>query len=260
MLCLPFTKAADYIWHGGFSEKLDKQVYNDTDSAAGGPGLRHSGQMRQLIYTLVCGDDPNCAYTPGRFFKALHNYGCNCYPDNFAAQNPMDDTPELFNHMGANGKPIDSIDRACLEVHDAYKCMIQDYEMGLLNQEAGDGCYHGVNFAYHTDTNGDIICGPSSNPNYANNDKNGCRLAACEIERAFAYKVKDDLADPINFYKDNKKTMYDIYTDDSQCSKNTGGVQRDMCCGEYPDRSPYSQVTHDCCGDPGIIQPFGMCA
>ena len=42
-------------------------------------GLRHSGKVRTMLHTLVCGDDPNCQFEAKHFFLALRYYGCNCY-------------------------------------------------------------------------------------------------------------------------------------------------------------------------------------
>lgn len=249
---LPRALTVDYISHGGFSPSEQTHANATTLTP------RHSGQMRQILLTLVCGNDPTCPYSAGKFYKALHNYGCNCYPDNFVKQSAIEN--DQWSHMGANGKPLDWIDRACLDVHDAYRCMLDDYNNGLIVQDTEFGCYEGMGFVYHTDASGDIICGPESNPNYANNNKNGCRLAACQIERNFAYALRETLEDPVTFFKDNKKIMYDHYNDDTMCFR-TGSVDtlpRDSCCGEYPSRRPFSSVTHDCCLS-GDVKLFGEC-
>ena len=90
-----------------------------------------------------------------------------------------------------------------------HKCMFQDEQNGNLTQKthflAGTGenltCYDGQLYTYHTDSSGDIICGPTANPEYDNTPRQGCRKAACLIEREFAYKIYQELQDPVTFSK-----------------------------------------------------------
>ena len=113
---IPLAKSLQYASHGGFSpfERIENVTGIEALFTA-----RHSGQMRQIIQTLVCGENQeNCAHSAGKFYKALKNYGCNCYPDNYIKTDL--DTTGTFSHMGANGASLDWIDRACLRVHDAY--------------------------------------------------------------------------------------------------------------------------------------------
>ena len=253
VVLVSLVKSAQFSSHGGYSpyERIEDNSTNIQFTQ------RHSGQMRQILQTLVCGVDlSNCAYSAGKFYKALRNYGCNCYPDNFIKPAYLDSG--TWSHMGANGGSLDWIDRACLRVHDAYKCMMQDFNNGIIQQTTDNGCYLGIGFVYHTDSNGDIVCGPEDNVNYQNNQNNGCRLAACQIERNFAYAVRDALSNPVDFYQQNKNTMYNSNTDNSVCVKSSNQVNRDQCCGEYPIRRPFFELTHDCCLN-GNIKPFGEC-
>lgn len=251
---IPLAKSLQYASHGGFSpfERIENVTGIEALFTA-----RHSGQMRQIIQTLVCGENQeNCAHSAGKFYKALKNYGCNCYPDNYIKTDL--DTTGTFSHMGANGASLDWIDRACLRVHDAYKCMIQDYNSGIILQTTENGCYPGIGFVYHTDSNGDIVCGTEDNVDYAANDNNGCRLAACQIERNFAYAVRTVLTDPVTFFQENKNTMYGNNEDPSVCMKSGNPVNRDQCCGEFPVRRPFFELTHDCCPE-GNVKLFGEC-
>lgn len=63
------------------------------------------------------------------FFRALRNYGRNC----FGRSEPtvFDDSKSWFHHAHY-GNPIDEIDRACFHVGRAYKCMFLDHESGNL--------------------------------------------------------------------------------------------------------------------------------
>ena len=113
--------------------------------------------------------------------------------------------------MGSNGQPYDDVDRACLDAYRAYRCMVLDHNHGDLKQvtsrnengTAIDGCYHGIQFVYHVNHQGEITCGPEHNPGYAQDAWHGCRAAACEIEKNFAYKVLEAVSDPILFQQNN---------------------------------------------------------
>ena len=151
--------------------------------------------------------------------------------------------------------------------------MFEDEINGNLTQRAHDingeslTCYEGQLFAYYTDSNGDVICGNSRNPNYDNSIHNqGCRRAACMIEREFAYKIYAELQDPIAFRQlanaagkynlTPESPRYDISHPDS-CQKVGGKNLRESCCGEYPDRFPYASIRSVCCN--GQVTPLGTC-
>ena len=197
-----FVQSREYVWSAGFNQNL-------TDS------FRHSWQIRSILETLVCGDNiQSCQFNKFDFYNALRNYGCNC----LSREEPsILDPTEMWTHMSHNGPPLDEVDSACMKVHKAYQCMFMDADDKVLKQgqtytvtgEAIDGCFEGMQFTYHTDSNNDIVCGPETNPNYANNQWNGCRQAACQIEREFAYSVIHHLQDPVLFKQDaNANGLY----------------------------------------------------
>ena len=151
--------------------------------------------------------------------------------------------------------------------------MFEDELNGNLTQKeaiAANGesltCYEGQLFTYYTDSNGDIICGNTRNPNYDNNMNHGCRRAACMIEREFAYKVYAELQDPVAFLQLAKaagkydltpeSSGYDVANPDS-CQKIGGSNLRESCCGSYPNRFPYASIRSVCCN--GQITPLGTC-
>ena len=152
--------------------------------------------------------------------------------------------------------------------------MFRDEQNGNITQNAhymaatGESltCYDGQLFTYHTDAGGNIICGTSNNPDYANNRNQGCRQAACTIERAFAYEVSAFLQDPIQFRDSaHQAGTYNLNPGSSSldesradvCQAIKGANVRDSCCGEYPDRYPYASSRTVCCD--GLVSPMGTC-
>lgn len=263
-----YSFAREYQSYAGaiFDENPETGVARANNDA-----LRHSGKVRTMLHTLVCGNDANCPYEAKHFFLALRYYGCNCYSKM---------TVSLWNansnwwHMEHHGAPIDAVDEACMNLVNAYKCMFRDEQNGNITQNAhymaatGESltCYDGQLFTYHTDAGGNIICGTSNNPDYANNRNQGCRQAACTIERAFAYEVSAFLQDPIQFRDSaHQAGTYNLNPGSSSldesradvCQAIKGANVRDSCCGEYPVRFPHASSRTVCCD--GLISPMGTC-
>ena len=153
--------------------------------------------------------------------------------------------------------------------------MFKDEQNGNLTQNpisatstSGESltCYEGQIFRYHIDISGNIICGAENNIEYATTPNQGCKLAACQIERAFAYDVFPFLLDPVEFrtsagpegkYKMNPNSSgFDASRSDN-CQKSGGSHVQDSCCGEYPERFPYASSRAVCCD--GMVSPIGSC-
>jgi len=248
-----------------FDEQMDA-------SGARSPSVRHSAQTRSMLHALVCGDDPNCPYEERDFFRAVKYYGCNCYS---LKKTAIIDENKKWYHMDHQGAPIDAVDKACLDVANAYKCMFEDEQNGNLTQKPhkhtfdsnGEDltCYEGQSFKYRIKEGGDIRCGPSNNKEYAKDDTNGCRLAACNIERAFAYTVAPFLQDPVEFRDLAKPSKYRMTPNasdwndsrETNCKKSGGSHVQDSCCGEFPERFPYASSRSVCCD--GTVSPIGSC-
>lgn len=173
--------------------------------------------------------------------------------------------------MGNSGPPLNEVDSACLKVHKAYQCIFMDADDGMLKQgktytatgEVVEGCYEGMQFSYHTDANGDLVCGTETNPNYANNKWNGCRQAACEIEKEFAYSVVHHLQDPVAFKQSaNADGLYfwSPVRKATVCQGAQKGYRRekDECCGSYPMREPFASAVFECCEN-GSAKRIGEC-
>lgn len=256
---LPIFMINEYQWQSGYPEGIENGTAMD----------RSSWQVRSMLHTIVCQNDPNCAFEKTDFFRALNNYGCNCFSKN--SPSPLDPSM-IWTHMSHVGPAVNEIDQACIDVHNAYLCMFMDSEEGILKQgrtTASDGskiegCYEGMPFTYHVGSDGNIVCGPANNPEYARNKWNGCRQAACEIERHFAYTVVNELADPLAFKNEaNADNLYfwNPIRKSNMCRGDGLSMKRnkDQCCGEFPTRYPFASDTFECCGSSGENKGFGEC-
>lgn len=245
MKLLAATLFASY----SFAQTESQNNENEEGSMIG----RRKKEVRGMLQDIVChryvqnNPGQTCPYSARQFLNVLRNYGCNCYPDN--QDQPRPSNPSINEwHMGSNGTPIDSLDQACLDLHESYRCVEMDRAADLFQDRTRDGCYKGTGYKYHQDSNGDIVCGPSRNPEYQNNaEVYACQKAICSLERKFAYQVADILADPVSFRQLNSGN-YD--NRDNICFKRTGfGGARDACCGEYPERSLYQSSSQECCNN-----------
>lgn len=184
----------------------------------------------------------------------LIDYGCNCFPSKSASVSPLNSSKTWYHHQ-FNGTPIDELDQACLDVFLGYKCMFMDVEEAALTQGGPHGCYKGITYNWYFDENNSnkVMCGRPANPNYSTTN-DGCKLAACQIEIKFAEKVLELIDfDPVGY----KNSNLDKYND-CQVSKVNRQDMRDSCCGNFPDRYPFSSMTRECCSD-GSVGSIGSC-
>merc|ERR1712025_1053755 len=121
--------------------------------------------MGTMMHMIVCRGVNKCSFKKDDFFNALKDYGCNCYPSKNKEESSTH-TGKTWWHMAANGSPIDKMDKLCLTVHNSYRCMHLDDEMELTSQKGNKGCYKGIMYNYHFDSNGNVICGTQNNINY----------------------------------------------------------------------------------------------
>lgn len=286
------VSGTEYTWQAGYLN------YNLTEEAQYKPFVLQQSVLRTKICSLnstFCTSEfTKLPLDDSDFFNALHNYGYNCFTEQMPSKLRSGKTT-IF--MGSNGGSIDEIDRACLEVHQAYHCMLLDYDQKNIiqgnshdnNGNPVEGCFHGINFAYHVGADSEIICGPESNPRYIRTPWHGCRLAACEIEKRFAERVAHIIEHPVKFmienyenylymsgehpllksaavgphgearmWRDDKRERIVSAADDLY--KLLGLPKKiERCCGlHYPNKKPYNAMTHDCC-DTGEVQATGRC-
>jgi len=206
--------------------------------------------IKNMLADLSC-QAGNCV-AHKEFRDALRGYGCNC----FSRDPNMEWNGSSIWHFTSRGEPVDEVDDACKEAFKRYKCLEQDFSSGLLSDDSL--CSVGMEFEYHMNGNNEITCGPADNPEYAiEPERHGCKLAACQIERAFSQRIFSSIGNEVNGkgklkFPDNNKINYDV-----ECTARPG-PPRDACCGDYPERKPYSSELQSCC-DNGLVRSFGTC-
>jgi len=231
-------------------------------------GFKNLAKTRKMIEDIICPDgknsqNPACAGRTNdkgtyRSFmydlkRAIKNYGCNCYNENKRQVN--EDGGRTF-YPKSNGQPIDQLDQACYALNQHYKCFVLDQN----NFELESSCDYRSNYRWHID-NGEVVCGTKNDPNYSNSG-DFCRLALCEMEKEFAYKVAPILADPRSF-KVNNNNNYGLWST-NKCVHTQSDLIKDHCCGyDYYGYSILTRQPYDpnaqCCGDDGSLSPIELC-
>lgn len=170
------------------------------------------------------------------FNKMVQNYGCHCFP-------------ELSRTAGGKGPAVDDKDELCRELSRCHSCVMMD------NGGPCDADHNNAGkYKYKIDEiNKTIDC--------SGNDPGSCKESLCLCDSAFAEKfgaLWDD-ANFNTFYWMNKhnKKQNPTFDDASTCVAS-GGNNANDCCGDYPDRYPYSDTTFECCGD-GTVKSIGSC-
>lgn len=215
------------------------------------PAPRSLKMIKSMLTDLSCAAG-SCVDSK-EYQKVLRDYGCNCFSNN---PNMEWDGVAVF-HFVSRGEPVDEVDNACKEAFKRYKCLEADFSSGLLTDNSS--CSAGMFFEYHISSDNELICGPPSDPNYSSDlSANGCKAAACEIEKAFSMRVYNEIGNEMNNsgkklkFQDSNKNNYAL-----ECTARPGPA-RDACCGTYPDRKPYSSDLQSCC-DNGNVRSFGSC-
>lgn len=225
---------------------LAKQATANSEEGGIGRGLK---TVKNMLADLSCANG-GCV-DQKEYQKTLRGYGCNC----FSMSANADWEGMAVYHFSSRGEPIDELDNACKEAFKRYKCLEQDFSNGSLTDDTT--CMPGMLFEYHINGAGEVVCGPQDNPEYASGD-NGCKLAACEIERAFSTRAYAVIGNEMNNsgkklkFQDSNKNNYEI-----ECAARPG-PPRDACCGSYPDRKPYAADLQSCCEN-GDVRSFGSC-
>lgn len=238
---------SQYNWRSGAIEEV-LAAQNAT-----GPQARRFREVKGMLRSLICFDyfeaNPtatSCPHKESSYFRALRDYGCNCYPEGDDTVSSFDSSITLWN-MGNNGVPVDDVDAVCRNVWGKYHCY--NY----------DGCKMGIDYTYHLSADGVITCGPSTDVDYASDpDSFMCELAACKIEKFLADELYPILGDPGTFRSDNS-VNYNAWKSSVTCQKQPGmHVVKKECCGDYPKRVPFDADEFECCAD-GKIELTGFC-
>merc|ERR1712127_1128015 len=256
---------------GLFGEKLDPADFEPYDPNAeytSQAGISHfetnnNGttrrlrNVREMLRSLICYDyfktNPtgDCPYRSNNYYRALRNYGCNCYPENSDSVNAFDPDDILWN-LGNNGVPIDDVDMACRQAWGNFHCYYYD------------GCELGVTFTYFTNTEGEITCGPRDDPWYQSDPEGKfCEISACHIEKIFAESVYPMIGSPMLFRYLNKDNYgaweHSSTRHEDQCAHAPGASHhKHECCGAWPNRNSFDHDEEECCAD-GTTEPIGFC-
>lgn len=237
---------------------------NDDDECEtnGMDGFRTMVKAGSMVKYLMCPDDENSANpacagrttSNGKFIsfktdikRAIKNYGCNCFQENFREISESGSSALLPK---SNGRPIDDFDSACYQLNQKYRCFVLD----KLNGELEDTCDYQTAYNWHVNENGEIKCGRKNDVNYAESN-DICRNALCQMELQFAKRMAAIINDPRQFKLDNNKN-YDLW-ENEKCFKGESVMKKDMCCGkpgpyEINQRVPFDPM-EQCCQDGNIV-------
>lgn len=161
------------------------------------------------------------------FEQRITSYGCHCF-----TQHPK--------AVGGKGVPVDEIDETCRWLYRCHRCINIDFE--------GECDPDHIRYNYIITPSGEINCSENSNE---------CKRSTCECDAEFARQLSATWLDQRwnNFYWTHKKNpsqkedvQGSIMEYESSCSSSGNNVSpSDSCCGEYPNRIPYSSANKDCC-------------
>jgi len=167
-------------------------------------------------------------------FEDIQAYGCWCY------------FGEIYQQGLGAGHPQSDLDAMCKQLSDGYTCAYMDANTAdrpkcePYNVEYQSG-YTGV-FEFFGDQ------GPMEfNCRQRNADQ--CQYEACVIEGTFIRELLLEVS--INSFPTNSPLKHSLGFDPTTgCKKKHGGNSERHCCGEIPNRFPFStrENTHQCCG------------
>ena len=170
------------------------------------------------------------------FRKKLQNYGCHCFPLDLNQLSPSARLP------GGRGPPVDEMDSICRELTRCHACVDRDHK----SIDTDWGKYK----ATITQEN-DIVC--------SLNQEQG-KIDQCLCDKQFAENLAAMWTDDgyNTFYWNSKHNNDPSFDNEAVCQSTIQGTSTSGCCGEYPDRRPYSKDTYQCCAD-GSVKTPGSC-
>ncbi|CAG5111098.1 Oidioi.mRNA.OKI2018_I69.chr2.g5434.t1.cds [Oikopleura dioica] len=163
--------------------------------------------------------------------KQYTNYGCYCWIDGADAG------------VIGGGKPEDATDFHCKELYRCYKCVGLDY----------DSDYANLTYTAELRNNPfdrQIDCSMNAKEDAQN---------ICECDKRFAESIAQTRQDCETGISASEKggtcmnpklrtmTGGGDFVPRSQCQKEFMNMDRDKCCGIYPNRRPYSSTEQECC-------------
>merc|ERR1712110_442032 len=247
--------------------------YNSTNAAemAEDDPFRRFNKAISMTAARLCIETDCTGYTKrevnANIYRALRNYGCNCFPEEADRVNhyislglPAKQTNnDVEWHHGFYGPSVDELDQLCALTYRRFNCLEKAVGDTIpTSAHQGFDCFRGTTHAYHVDSNNEVICGGSWNPNYANDAASWqCEKVVCGIELAFAneaWRAFDPDQGGVHHsefatvnsenYNMNAKGM---------CNRSSAGTVDQQCCGEFPTRLSYNSNVL-CCEDNEVRQ------
>lgn len=158
-------------------------------------------------------------------------YGCYCLPEgshNIAA--------------GGYGKPLDPIDRACLDFKNCYKCLQDEHNGNCRGEDIG----YRMDLLEYADGTKYVEC---------TNKVDSCRYNICQCDKALAEK----LALHEDSWNEDLHTVKGGFKREDYCYRGGGPNSFEECCGDtstFPFNQP--RRTNQCC-DGTDAKPAGSC-
>ena len=153
------------------------------------------------------------------------HYGCWCFSNG-----------EQKNiHLGY-GSPIDKIDTACMQLAKCYNCAKMDH---------GDSCEYTNGYRF----NASVVSEQGDRKLSCLDSENSCQRHLCECDRRFAERLSEEEQN----WDISLHSKWSGFDPKANCQRRTfRSVEedKDMCCGEVPERYPYSSGGGErkCCG------------
>jgi len=191
-------------------------------------GLRRLKQLKALILHLQ---------PEHRFARYCYN-GCCCIADK-----------AHYFHNGQTGTPVDPIDNSCKRQHQCYECARMDHPNRNCDSSVVQYDYNLLIDDAEPDNHWkkQIQCTDPAEKN----EKFSCRRAMCECDKRLA----EDLRTHFDKWTVNNHKIQGNFDSDAECIKQANGGNEGPieCCGEYPNRFPYSTQAgnRECCSSAG---------
>lgn len=193
------------------------------------PGPRKFSALLNMMYILI-----DTSFSRNAVSGFIRNYGCHCFQNG-------------DKWAGGKGAPVDAMDTNCRKLAQCKACVSMDFNSVCDPHQ--DAYNYDFDEAAKT-----ITCTDTTG---------GCFHQACECDKAFAENMAATWNDASynTFFWHNRVNIKQgnaVFDKDTTCVINSTGVDNDKCCGNYPDRRPFSDFTYECCDD-GSVRTIGNC-
>lgn len=213
-----------------------------SDYAIGGVDERKLLQTWNMLYHI----EPSFQREPdARRFLLKH--GCYCHAMGASA---------VGSRNGYHGPPLDELDALCRDLWRSQKCMNHE-ESDADNENCPIDAGYPWDDVLGDNGEPEVACGRSENDRWMKRDENQCDIKVCELEKEFAFKVKDLIAS--GYVKNPQFHTIQDGEYEAFCPSSEFPEARDeyACCGEGLSRRPFDSVSKQCCAD--RITEIGSC-